>query len=223
MGKRPTQAISIAALSDHPLVLANLRRILTRKGQRLAEVRLDGAGLDVGKTLKIPRARVLVIDPPAHKGAAQNLVQSALGQRPDAMVLVLAESFSETSAFDFLRLGARGLMTYAEIEAQASRAVESLAAGSFWVPRALLGRFVDSILTGHNSRAATAAQFKLSAREQQVLDALLDNLANKEIASQLNISERTVKFHVSHLLAKFNVQRRADLIVLFYQSRKAAP
>ncbi|HEX9841184.1 MAG TPA: response regulator transcription factor [bacterium] len=210
-------------MSDHPVVLANLRRILTRKGQRLAEVRLDGAGLAVGKPVKIPRARVLVIDAPAHKGTAQNLVQSALGQLPGAMVLVLAEKFSESTAFDFLRLGARGLMTYAEIETQAIRAVEALAGGNFWVPRALLGRFVDSILSGQNTRAATAAEFKLSARERQVLDALLDNLANKEIAVQLNISERTVKFHVSHLLSKFNVQRRADLIVLFYQTRKPLP
>lgn len=41
--------------------------------------------------------------------------------------------------------------------------------------------------------------------------------ANKEIASQLNISERTVKFHVSNFLAKHGVRRRADLIVMRFQ------
>ena len=56
----------------------------------------------------------------------------------------------------------------------------------------------------------------LSRREREVLQAVLDNLSNKEIAGQLNISERTAKFHVSNLLAKFGVQRRADLIVMSF-------
>jgi DNA-binding CsgD family transcriptional regulator len=55
-----------------------------------------------------------------------------------------------------------------------------------------------------------------------VLDALLENQANKEIANKLNISERTVKFHVSNLLAKFGVQRRNDLILQHLQARESA-
>jgi DNA-binding NarL/FixJ family response regulator len=46
---------------------------------------------------------------------------------------------------------------------------------------------------------------------------LLQNLSNKEIANKLNISERTVKFHVSNLLEKHGVRRRADLIVMRFQ------
>ena len=63
----------------------------------------------------------------------------------------------------------------------------------------------------------------LSRREQEVLDSLLENLSNKEIASKLNIAERTVKFHVSNLLSKFGVRRRADLILLTFQRRMAMP
>jgi DNA-binding NarL/FixJ family response regulator len=66
------------------------------------------------------------------------------------------------------------------------------------------------------------ASSELSRREREVLDALLENLANKEIASRLNISERTVKFHVSNLLSKFGVRRRADLILLCFQQRQVA-
>jgi len=60
----------------------------------------------------------------------------------------------------------------------------------------------------------------LSTRETQVLDRLLENLSNKEIAAKLNISERTVKFHVSNVLTKFGVGRRADLILLRYQQQR---
>ena len=58
---------------------------------------------------------------------------------------------------------------------------------------------------------------------KDVLEPLLQNLSNKEIAGKLNISERTVKFHVSNLLAKFSVQRRADLILHSFQSRALSP
>ncbi len=52
---------------------------------------------------------------------------------------------------------------------------------------------------------------KVSRREQEVLDGVLQSLANKEIAAKLNVSERTVKFHVSSLLAKFGVTDRVAL------------
>lgn len=55
------------------------------------------------------------------------------------------------------------------------------------------------------------SQVKLTRREEQVLNGLTRDLANKEIAVALNLSERTVKFHVSSLLAKFNVRRRTEL------------
>ena len=58
----------------------------------------------------------------------------------------------------------------------------------------------------------------MSRREKEVADLLLQNLSNKEIASKLLMSERTAKFHVSNLLAKYGVQRRADLMLLFVQA-----
>ena len=51
----------------------------------------------------------------------------------------------------------------------------------------------------------------LSPRQREILNAVLCNHANKEIAARLNISVRTVKFHVSSLLSKFGVENRAEL------------
>jgi len=61
---------------------------------------------------------------------------------------------------------------------------------------------------GHSVKATV----KLTRREEEVLDGILRSLANKEIASELNLSERTVKFHVSSLLAKFKVRSRMELM-----------
>lgn len=63
---------------------------------------------------------------------------------------------------------------------------------------------------------ALGAGVKVSRREQEVLDCIVQGLANKEIATKLNVAERTVKFHVSSLLAKFGVTDRVAL------SREAA-
>lgn len=74
------------------------------------------------------------------------------------------------------------------LEAAAERAQELLAAGR-----------------------ALGAGVKVSRREQEVLDCILQSLSNKEIAAKLNVAERTVKFHVSSLLAKFGVADRVAL------------
>src|SRR5882672_6214316 len=56
------------------------------------------------------------------------------------------------------------------------------------------------------------SQLKITRREEEVLSGLMKSLANKEIAANLNLSERTVKFHVSSLLAKFRVRGRMELV-----------
>jgi len=53
---------------------------------------------------------------------------------------------------------------------------------------------------------------KLTRREEEVLNGVMRSQANKEIAATLNLSERTVKFHVSSLLAKFRVRGRMELV-----------
>ena len=52
----------------------------------------------------------------------------------------------------------------------------------------------------------------IAPREREVLNGILENLSNKEIASRLNLAVRTIKFHVSSLLAKFGVRDRVGLI-----------
>src|SRR5207244_4350998 len=119
-------------------------------------------------------------------------------------------------ASPLLRLGAKGLMTFGEANEQLGRAVQEVSGGGFWVPRALLSRFVDESVSAVRRPPGPVGVARLSPREKEVLDALLGNLSNKEIASKLNMSERTAKFHVSNLLAKYRVRRRADLILLTY-------
>ena len=76
------------------------------------------------------------------------------------------------------------------------------------------------LLDGLNDKAekllqaghSVGSSVKLTRREEEVLGGLMRSLANKEIAATLNLSERTVKFHVSSLLAKFRVRGRMELV-----------
>lgn len=73
----------------------------------------------------------------------------------------------------------------------------------------LVGRTMKVIADCSNAKPQTS----LSPRQDQVLAGITQNLSNKEIAARLNISERTVKFHVSALLQKFDVRGRVDLML----------
>jgi DNA-binding NarL/FixJ family response regulator len=79
----------------------------------------------------------------------------------------------------------------------------------------------ESLLDGLRQRARKLihacpliqASFQLTSRQQEVLRGVQQGLSNKEIATTLNLSERTVKFHVSALLLKFDVAGRTGLIL----------
>lgn len=78
----------------------------------------------------------------------------------------------------------------------------------------------DDLLGGITEKAeklleagrSVPAPVELSRREEEVLSGLMRSMANKEIAAALHLSERTVKFHVSSLLAKFRVRGRMELV-----------
>jgi DNA-binding NarL/FixJ family response regulator len=174
------------------------------------------------RALDPPKANVYVVDAHAAKPATGALLTNLLERCPESRLMVVGEQHNDATSFSMLRLGVKGLLTYVEARDQLVRALPLVAAGGFWVPRSVLSGFVDSILSGQGRRLKTDSVTNLSRREQEVLDSLLENLSNKEIASKLNIAERTVKFHVSNLLSKFGVRRRADLILLTFQRRMSA-
>jgi len=77
----------------------------------------------------------------------------------------------------------------------------------------LLGHLVARTMKIIRGWSHTRSITPLSRRQDEVLAGITQNLGNKEIAAKLNISERTVKFHVSSLLQKFDVCGRVDLML----------
>lgn len=212
--------IGVCLIASHPLVLAELQRLLVHSPFQVnpRKVGPGGVGLAVEAIVQdIPEATVYVIDSEATRPMTQALIGAIADRFPAAQFLLIGGDFDETTAFPLLAVGAKGLLAHTEMAKQLGRALQAVASGGYWVPRSLLSRFVDSILKKPGRPSVGAGRVELSRRETDVIGAVLRNLSNKEIANELKISERTVKFHVSNLLRKFGVCRRADLILLSYQ------
>jgi DNA-binding NarL/FixJ family response regulator len=217
--KKAVSKLTVCILSPHPLVLGEFERILAKAQFKVTVKQLESTLAPDLRNLEPPEAQVYVVDAHAARPATGALLANLLERHPESRLIVVGEQHNDANSYSLLRLGVKGLLTYEEAREQLVRALPLVAAGGFWVPRAVLSGFVDSILTNQGRRLKTDSIANLSRREQEVLDSLLENLSNKEIASKLNIAERTVKFHVSNLLNKFGVRRRADLILLTFQRR----
>jgi DNA-binding NarL/FixJ family response regulator len=210
--------LKVCLLSPHPLVRSEFERVLPENAFQISFRQLNSSAPSEIKQLPIPKSPVYVIDGQASTPVIHALIEGILESNAKARVLVLASKHNDDSTFEFLRLGVKGLLAYGQATKQWQDALPLVAAGGYWVPRSVLSRFVESIIgTRKSNMSRNKTPGTLSRREREVLESLLRNLSNKEIASQLNISERTVKFHVSNLLAKHGVRRRADLIVMRFQ------
>lgn len=215
-GSSPSKTrASVCVLAAHPMVLAHVQRILNCSNTQLESARLSLVCEDGAPA--IPDASLYVLDAASCPSGISQQVRQLLALNSKANILVLGDSFEENDALELLNLGVKGLVTHAAMEQQLPRALQTVSAGGLWVWRRLLSRFVDTLLGAVRQQDTVLPNdVRLSQRERQIASALCKNLTNKEIANELNISERTVKFHVSNLLSKFKVQRRSELVLRWY-------
>ena len=202
------------------MLLSEFQRLLSGDDKALVLDRRVEPNQPPDASLTVPRASVYVIEAHSHRQVTEAYVAAIFARYPKARLVVIAEKLAEANVFPLLRQGVKGLLKYSETAVYLPRTLREVAAGGFWVPRTLLSTFVDSTLEGLQRPRAAPAGVRMSKREQEVLELLMQNLSNKEIGSKLHMSERTAKFHVSNLLAKYTVQRRADLILLFVQAER---
>jgi DNA-binding NarL/FixJ family response regulator len=204
----------------HPFAQERFSRLLRRTGfTLLTRSQFHPSAFDKSD----PALEWLAVVDGSDLNDAVVLIRSLRAQQNSLHVLVLLPTLEDSIAYSLLRLGVRGLVSYALASRELARASQQVADGGYWVPREVLTGFVESVLPELQGCKSLDSEIAISRREHEVLDLLLDNLANKEIAAKLFVSERTIKFHVSNLLSKFGVQRRADLIVLWMQRNRGFP
>jgi DNA-binding NarL/FixJ family response regulator len=159
--------------------------------------------MDASDASKIPAGQtdVLVVAWPAGIDGYAN---------PSAL-LVLTDNADDIQDLMNLHLPAWGVLSMDASEDELGVAIQALAQGLWVGAPALLGSLMDRIaLPGMNETDLTAQA--LTARENQVLQLTAQGLANKQIASQLEISEHTVKFHLSSIYAKLGATSRTEAV-----------
>jgi DNA-binding NarL/FixJ family response regulator len=118
---------------------------------------------------------------------------------PEAAILMLSTHSGEEEIYRAMQAGARGYIVKSILREELLRAVRTVHAG---------GQYLDPIVASHLAERRTHRS--LSSREIEVLRMVAKGLGNKEIASELNIAEVTVKLHVSHVLEKLSVKDRTQ-------------
>jgi DNA-binding NarL/FixJ family response regulator len=167
------------------------------------------------KSLKAPEARVALLTAAnaGALGAIENRIPKLLGFKlspPErAVMLGIAMGFSDKQLIATLGMKPSDLKMHVTMVLRGARVdtreqLAKTAADSLGLER---------LMTEDAPEEPPGSERpKLTRREEEVLEGVLGGKANKEIASELNLSERTVKFHVSSLLAKFRVRRRQDIV-----------
>jgi DNA-binding NarL/FixJ family response regulator len=152
--------------------------------------------------------------------ATAQIVESVTACR----VLILTTFDLDEYAFAGLRAGASGFLLKDVPPAELAEAIRVVARGDAVVAPRVTQRLLD--LFAHRlpddgedtgSSDAIEALDQLTVREHDVLVAVAHGLSNAEIASQLFVSEATVKSHVGHILTKLDLRDRVQAAVLAYQ------
>jgi DNA-binding NarL/FixJ family response regulator len=128
------------------------------------------------------------------------------------LALLAPEGSGENEMILLFNWGIDGFVTlHKKWKTELPKAALAILQSRLWVPSEVLLAFVMQMKTVLD-RQLLAGQ-SLTARESQVLTLLFRRLTNKDIAHQLNISERTAKYHVSNVLSKLGLENRRNFLV----------
>lgn len=200
--------IRVVLADDHPLFAAGLRAVLDAEPDMTVVAVVGSGQAAVTAAIEaVPDVAVLDISMPDGDGlwATARLRAAELPTR----VLILTMSDDEDSVFAALRAGASGYTVKGAGPDEVAAAVRAVARGE-----AVFGRGVAGRMLQHFSRTASAAPFsQLTAREHEVLDLLARGLDNPAVARRLALSGKTVRNHVSNIIAKLQVPDRTAAIL----------
>lgn len=207
---------------DHTVLLADahlptragVRSVLEAAGMTVvADVGTAGEAIETAVRLR-PELALLDVSVP---GGGIHAAEQICARAPQTAVIMLAAAADDEQLFEALRVGARGYLLKDTDPDRLPLALAGVLKGEAAVPRPLVARLIEEFRRRDRRRRAPALQVDgepLTEREWEVLELMHSGLATRQIAERLEISQVTVRRHVSAALHKLRVKDRAEAIAL---------
>jgi DNA-binding NarL/FixJ family response regulator len=199
-----TDPIRVLIADDHAVVREGLRTFLDlQDGIEVVGEAADG-GEAIGEAERLQPDVILIDLVMPHLDGVQAM-RELRDRVPGARTVVLTSFLDDEHLLPAMRAGAAGYLLKNVQPQELARAVRAAVAGEVLIDPAVAARLVDTLEDGRDDRVE-----QLTRREREVLALIGRGFPNKRIADELGIAEKTVKVHVSHVLAKLGVADRTQ-------------
>ena len=203
-------AVTIVLADDHQIVLEGLVQILRLEPDFQVVARCTN-GEETLEAVRRHRPDVLVLDVhmPSKDGLA--VLRDIRREELPTRVVLLTAALDESGVVEAVRLGVWGLVFKEMAPQTLVTCVRKVHAGERWLDNRSVVRALETISQREATAEASAAQ--VTPRELEIIRMIATGLRNKEIATQLSISEGTVKIHLHNIYEKLQVDGRLALLL----------
>lgn len=216
----PPDPIRILVVDDHAVVREGLRAFLAlQDGFEIVGEAADGEeAIERADELEPDVILMDLVMPKLDGVSAMRELRHRSEHASRARVIVLTSFLDDDRLLPALEAGAAGYLLKNSQPAELARAVRAAHAGEAIIDPTAAARLVNA-LSGEGRRPVGSGPVfdQLTGREREVLSLIAQGRANKRIALELGISEKTVKAHVGHVLAKLGVSDRTQAALLAVQ------
>ena len=202
-------AIKIMIADDHSMIREGLKSLLELEGdiQVVAEAE---DGVDCLEKLKICTPDVLLLDINMPRKNGLEVLQTLKSSKSKVKVLVLTVHNEVEYLMKAVDIGVDDYILKDSESAELKKAIFSIVEGENYIQPSLIPSLNSKMIEKNRDEGKIES---LTKRELEVLKLLAVGMYNKEVAEKLNISERTVKNHVSNIFKKIEVTDRTQAAV----------
>jgi two-component system, NarL family, response regulator DevR len=216
--RRPSarRGIRVVLVDDHELVRRGLREVLTEAGGILV-VGEAGTVRDGLRCIGAQRPDVLLTAIHLPDGTGIDLIRQVRQSDPGVHPICLTSVEDPQAVHAAILAGAHGYLLKEIRGAALADAVRRAVAGQCLLDPAVTAAVFERLRNPEDVHPELAV---LTPQERRILELIVDGHTNREIGTVLNVSEQTVKNHVTSVLAKLNVTRRTQAAVLGARLRR---
>jgi DNA-binding NarL/FixJ family response regulator len=222
-GPQTPAPLRVLVADDQELVRAGFCVILEASGFAVVGEAADGAQAVELAARERPDVVLMDVRMPVMDGLEATRRITAVGSGAPKVVILTTFDFDDY-VYEALRAGASGFLLKDAPRADLIAAVRVAAAGDALLAPSVTRRLIEAFARRPPSAAPSPSRLaSLTPRERDILLLVARGHSNTEIASELVVSEATVKTHVGHLLAKLDLRDRVQAVILAYETGAVIP